>query len=311
MYYQINILNGMSFSEIKRHIARTLLYYEIFDHPLSKDELFYLFPQNSLKADRLYTTLNELTDRGSLITSHGYYSLLNGKDLAKIRLEREHIARRRFIIAKLVAHIIKRFPFVRAIFISGDLSKGVANPKSDIDYVIVTAPNRLWICRTLLVLFKKVFLLNQKKYFCLNYYVDAENLTLDDHNYFTATEIAHLKPLYNLEFYLKYLDANTWIKNYFPNYQNSAFKLYEGNNRPSFIQKVLELFFFGSWVDTLDTFLMTSMIKIWKKRYPQYDNATRERIFRCSKHESRAFVGNFADKVLSLYQQKLTEKNLL
>ena len=209
-----------------------------------------------------------------------------------------------------MAHIIKRFPFVRGVFISGDLSKGVADAKSDIDYVIVTEPKRLWICRTLLILFKKVFLFNQKKYFCLNYFVASDNLVLEDHNYFTATEIAHLKPLYNFNLYMRYMNANRWIKIYFPNFTAFAFGLKRTNNRPSIIQPFIEYLFRGSRADRLENRLMTMMKGVWQKRYPQYDQEARERLFRCSPHESRAYVGNFADKVLNRYSDRLAAHDI-
>jgi len=56
---------------------------------------------------------------------------------------------------------------------------------------------------------------------------------------------------------------------------------------------------------------MNVMKALWKKRYPQYDTQTQERIFRSNNKESRAFIGNFSDKVLSLYNAKLKENNLM
>jgi len=294
--------------ELTQHILSTLLYYEIFDHPLSMHELYYLFPRNSFSKSALREALESLTTEGVLRYRDGFYMLShNNENLTATRLDRQHRASRRRMIANFMAHIIKRFPFVRGVFISGDLSKGVANPKSDIDYVIVTAPGRLWICRTLLVLFKKIFLLNKKKYFCLNYYLDTEHLTLSERNYYVATEVAHLKPLFNFPLYLEYMNANRWIREYFPNYRVFALNTNKGNNRSSILQKIFELPFAGPWAETLDVALMNKMKHVWKHRYPQYDDAAREKIFLCSRHESRAFIGNFADKVLTLYQDKLNQ----
>jgi hypothetical protein len=209
-----------------------------------------------------------------------------------------------------MGHVIKRFPFVRAIFISGDLSKGVANPMSDIDYVVVTEPGRLWICRMLLVGFKKCFLLNSKKYFCLNYYLDSAHLELDDRNYYTATEIAHLKPLFNTALFLKYMNANSWIRGFFPNYRIAPQRALTPDDRRSFLQAILELPFKGAWADRLDARLMEFMKRIWKKRYPDVDEPTREHAFRCSISESRAYVGNFSEKVLDIYRRKLEAHSL-
>lgn len=302
----------MTHLEFKQHILKTLVYYEIFDHPLTAKELFCLFPRNSLTRKSFEDELATFSSEGIIASTAGFYHLpQHGNQLPSIRLQRERLAQHRLRVARCMGQIIKRCPFVRGVFISGDLSKGVANPNSDIDYVIVTEPSRLWICRILLTLFKKIFLLNRKKYFCLNYYFDTNTLTVEDKNYYTATEVAHLKPLFNIELFLRFMNANGWIREYFPNYKGFAMNTSEGNNQRSLLQKVLELPFRGTWPDRLDQYLMQTMRRIWKKRYPQYDDATRERIFRCSVHESRAYVGNFSDKVLSLYQKKLIENNLI
>ena len=296
---------------LDKHIIGTLLYYDIFEHPLDARELYSLLPQNSLTPPALQEELNTLAKEGVLQHQDGFYNIPGTeKNVAGLRLKRQELAKKRTRMARLMTHVIKRFPYVRAIFLSGDLSKGVADPKSDIDYVIVTAPHRLWICRTMLIAFKKVFLLNSRKYFCLNYYVDSAHLELKERSYYTATEIAHLKPLYNFELYLRYMNANAWIKEYFPNYRIFALHGDEGNSRKSYLQHLFELLLSGSWAGGLDRFLMNSMKRIWKKRYPEFDDATRENIFRCSEHESRAFIGNFAEKILTRYREKLLQHNL-
>lgn len=301
----------MSLRLFETSIKKTLLYYEIFDHPLTANELFTLHPQNTQTQQSFNQMLEALVRQKLLTSSNGFYQLeSNKKNLIALRHTREKLAQKRFIIAKWVSFIIRLFPFVRGVFISGDLSKGVASPSSDVDYVIITAPNRLWICRTLLILFKKIFFLNNRKYFCLNYFVTEDNLELDEKNYYTATEIAHLKPLYNDNLFLKYMNANNWIKAYFPNYAISSLTRIRPRPALNLFQKLFELPFAGSWVNTLERRLMIFMQDLWKKRYPHYDAQTREKIFRSSNNESRAFIGNFSEKVLSLYQAKLKEHNL-
>ncbi len=302
----------MPFSETDQHIIRTLLYYEIFDHPLAAEEIFFLLPKNSLTQESCSERLSILTNNGILKTSHGLYFLSgNRTDLPDMRIEREHLARRRLSIARFMSKIIRHFPFVRGIFISGDLSKGVALPTSDIDYVIVTEPNRLWVCRMFLVLFKKTILFNRKKYFCLNYYISTNNLALDDQNYYTATEIALLKPLYNFDLYLKYLESNSWVKNFFPNYVKPASDAAQQPFSRSVLQKALETVFTGAWGDKLDRWFMNTMRKIWNKRYPEFDESLRTQIFRCTRNESRAYVGNFAQKILNRYEEKLKQFNFM
>jgi hypothetical protein len=297
---------------LQHEILRTLLYYDIWHYPLTSKELFAFLPVNSMTLDQFEQQLHQLRTETSIRYYQGYY-FVEGKSDAVVpqRSVRERHARRMWMMARCSMHIIKRFPFVRGIFVSGDLSKNATQRTSDVDFFIVTAPGRLWFCRTLLILFKKVFLLNRKKYFCLNYFATTDHLELDEQNIFLAAEIAHLKPLFNMPLFLEYLHSNNWIKKYFPNFDINFMSLPRVNDRSSVLQKILERLLQPFPLDTLDSYLLEKMRKIWGSRYPEYDEVTRNKIFRCTKYESRAYVGNFEEKILALYFQRLREFGIL
>ena len=289
-------------------ILRTLLYYDIWRYPLTARELFVFLPVPLASLEEFLDNVRR-DGVGQDVSVEGSYYFVRGRSPALVaeRREKEQHAKRLWARARISMHIIKRFPFVRGIFVSGDLSKNATNRDSDVDFFVVTERNRLWIARTPLILFKKVFLLNKKKYFCLNSFASSDHLCLDEQNIFLATEVAHLKPLYNSDLFFEYLEANSWIKRFFPNFSIRDLPLPRANNHRSRLQRVFEIPF--SWIpsDRLDTFLLHKMKTVWARRYPEYDDETRERIFRCTKHESRAYAGNFEDKVLALYDSKLRE----
>src|SRR5258706_16320689 len=106
------------------------------------------------------------------------------------------------------------------------------------------------------------------------------------------------------------MNANSWIKSFFPNYRISALRNGVPNNRRSILQSLLEIPFRGRWADRLDVRLMELMKRVWKTRYPDVDDATRDHVFRCSISESRAYVGNFSEKVLGIYRRKLEAYSL-
>lgn len=295
----------MSKADLREHIIRTLLYYELFDHPLSEKELYFLASDDATNRASFRAILEEMVAGNVLAKRHAFYARGGKASIGETRIVRERLARRRLRVARLMAHLIKRFPFVRGVMLSGDLSKGVTSPGSDVDFVIITEPRRLWICRMALIAFKKVVLLNRKKYFCLNYFVDRDHMALGERDYYTATEVAHLLPLYNYPLFLRYLNANAWLQEYFPHYRASAFHADLGNNRESMLQKILEWPLRGAWADRLDTALMEFMRSAWKKRYPGYSDEVRERIYRCTPGESRAYGGNFSETILAKYRKRL------
>jgi hypothetical protein len=107
------------------------------------------------------------------------------------------------------------------------------------------------------------------------------------------------------------MNANVWIRSYFPNFKVFALSDNEATSNRGFLQPALERIFSGEWATRLDRRLMNYMKNVWAKRYPQYDDITQEKIFRCTPNESCAYVGNFSDKILSLYRDKLTTYHLL
>lgn len=291
--------------QLGNEILKTLLYYDIWSFPLTDRELFLFLPVNSMTFEQFKERLESACE-DKRIERSGLYFYASGQSRSVVqdRLQREDHARHLWRIARLATHVIKRFPFVRGVFVSGDLSKNSTNARSDIDFFIVTEPGRLWIARWLLILFKKTFLFNRKKYFCLNSFIAADSLSFDERNIYTATEMATLKPVYNEYLLHSIFSANTWIQHYFPNF--CLTKTYPVAERQSKLQRMLELPFKMMNADKLDTFLMRQMETIWRRRYPEFSREDRARLFRCTKSESRAYPGDFQRKILAQYEQRLS-----
>lgn len=197
---------------LKENILRTLLYYDIFKHPLKPDEIFSLLPQNSITKKDVSDVLLQISKENPKVnTKENYYFIVGNEDYIELRKSRESYSKKSWKLAKFVTHIIKRFPFVRAVFVTGSLSKNSSMPDSDLDFMVVTAKNRLWISRTLLMLFKKVLLFNSHKYFCINYFISKDSLGICEKNIFIATEIVHIKSTFNTGLMNKFLEANLWV----------------------------------------------------------------------------------------------------
>ena len=302
-------------STLKENIIKTLLYYDIFKHPLSTYEIFSLLPQNSISKEDVINVLEEnLQSNSQIYSKDNYYFLGKNENYIELRKFRESFSKKSWKTARLVTHIIKRFPFVRAVFVTGSLSKNSSMPDSDLDFMVVAADNRLWICRTLLMLFKKVFLLNKYKFFCINYFVTENSLTIEERNIFTATEIIHIKSTFNSKLMHKFLESNLWIKHYFPNYKtgdphfNSSGVIV--NDRKSNIQKILEIFFIGYTGDRLDKYFREKTILHWKKKYSHLDENEREHMFKSTMNVSKTHPGNMQKVIINLYRNRLKDYNL-
>lgn len=204
-------------AQVKRNILDTLLYFDLFRYPLTLPEIVRFLRIRVTDLTVVKQAIDELNGQMLVFDFGGYYSLQNDHQLIVRRKKGNSAALQIQAKAEKMSALIHRFPFVRSVNISGSLSKGYFDETTDIDFFIITAPGRLWLCRTMLALYKKVFLLNSRKYFCINYFISSDSLDIPDRNLFTATEIITLQNMSGAKVYNSFLEANAWTHMYFPN----------------------------------------------------------------------------------------------
>jgi hypothetical protein len=239
-----------------------------------------------------------------------YFLRTTGRGCVGSRREKQRRAIRKVRIARVVASVIRHFPFVRAVILSGELSKGVASEHGDVDFVIVTRTRRLWICRTLLIAFKKTVLFNSRKYFCLNHFVAEESLDVSTRNLYSALEMATLVPMVNARLFDEYLLRNSWVSSYFPNWLETAATGHRVTKGSSLIRSVLESLLPERLGDRIDRWLMRKWQRIWILRYPHLQEAERDHKFQCGPGISTAYGEDFQQKVLSMYRVRLQDHGL-
>lgn len=279
-------------------IINTLLYYEVFKHPLRKAEILtfsnYPFTIQTLEANLLRLQQRNLIK----ITNQFYYVNLSEQQVIR-RIEAEKHFVRRIRTARFFCRIIAAFPFVRGICLSGSISKGVMYPKSDIDYFIITAPNRLWVAKLLLTLFKKTVLFNSYYNFCINYFIDNQHLVIKERNLFTATELATLMPEYGYEEYSKLLQNNPWLLDYFPNFKPRSNNVKLRKN--SFIKTVGEWSLNGRGGRFLNRWFMNLVRTKYVNKYgKQYSAEELDLMFRSQPYVAKVHPSN--------YQKRLAER---
>ncbi|WP_182921335.1 nucleotidyltransferase domain-containing protein [Pedobacter planticolens] len=208
--------------------------------------------------------------------------------------------------AKAVGQLLIKFPYVRGIGISGSLSKNFADENSDIDLFIITKKNRLWIARTLMHLFKKLtFLVNKQHYYCMNYYIDEEQLEIVEKNIYTAIEVVTLIPLQGDGAFASFYSANAWTKDYLP---NKVMRISSAKPSKRHILKSCVEFLcnnaVGSWIEKR---LMKITAKRWNKKTQLRKLNSRGTIMgmAADQHFAKPDPKNFQIKLIEKYQSKL------
>jgi hypothetical protein len=287
-------------------LVSPILYFDIFNYPLSLSEIHSYTKLKIEPEVKLKQWLAFFVELDLIQYADGFYGIKNIENNISRRKLGNVMAKTVLAKAEKYISLISKFPFVRAIFISGSLSKNYADVNSDVDYFIVAQKNRLWVCRTLLVVFKKIFLFNSKKYFCVNYFVGTDNLEIPDKNIFTATEIATLLPVHNQQVYHTFLSSNKWVFDFFPNKQNNAISHDSINMSTNYF----EFIFAGKFGNWLDDFFMRVTLSRWKSKFSDFDSDLFNHAFRSRKNVSKHHPNNFQNIVLNelaIKKQKFIE----
>jgi hypothetical protein len=282
------------------------LYFAVFKYPLTIPELYENSAIN-ISEEQFKNELSVLLEN-DILKQEGDYILSSEMSETEIdkRENGNEEARKIMPVAYKYAKKIAKFPFVEAVCLSGSLSKNYYDKDADIDYFIVTKPNRLWICRTLLTIRYKLLPVSLKKYWCVNYFISSDSLSIPDENAFTGTELAFLIPTVNYTAYKKILQDNHWYKKRFPNK-----KLPDADNcielPQPFLKSVSEFFLngvFGTW---LDNKLLEMTLRHWRKKFPDMNKEDFELQFRSRKNVCKRHTKGFQNKVLRIWDEKQHE----
>jgi len=289
---------------LRQSIIRTLAYYDIFSYPLTAEEVYHNLGNNHTSVDEITRELEYMTSNKLIFQKENFFQLKDDDNYVQRRIKGNQLADKRLKTARKISGFISRFPFIRGILLSGSISKGFMEEDSDIDYFVITYPNRVWFSRLMLMLFKKLFLLNSKKNFCINYFVDCENLEIEEKNIFTATEIVTLLPTFGRNIYDEFYKKNFWVKQFYPNFpKRETLKIPDRQN--GIVKAFLEKLLGRKLGDKLDDFSMSLLNKFYKTKYKKFDQEDFKLAFKSSKKESKHHPKFFQKRVLVEFETKI------
>lgn len=198
----------------------TLTYFDKYDYPLTLDEIKYWSPVTHPLSFPL--SLIKRGDRGE------FYFLPGRSHLVKLRKQRERFSKKKWLIAKQVGDQLKKFPSIAAIFVTGALAMNNCPKNDDIDLMIITKPNTLWLTRFFIDIYLKLSklrrlpntehrTLNTSNLICDNLWLDTKNLVMHTHTIYLAHEILQAKCIFDREgVHYQFLKQNSWVKKYLP-----------------------------------------------------------------------------------------------
>jgi hypothetical protein len=238
-------------------ILRTLIYADIFDFPMTAAEIHQFLIACAAPYDAVCTALETSTWLAGHVERAGEYFHLRGRSaLVALRQERDAAAGRLWPIARRYGRWLAHLPFVRMVALTGSLA--MRNPRhaqDDIDFLLVTAPRRVWLARAFAIVVVRVARL-QKVGLCPNYVLAETALEQAGHDMYMAHEMAQMIPLSGAACHAAMTAANPWTAPYLPNASAPFYADAEPDGPPRgvgrFFQRVGEWLFGGWRGDALD-----------------------------------------------------------
>jgi len=208
----------------KKEIDKTLIYSDIFDFPLTKQEIwkYLISDKNFPKKNFLKLFKNE-----KISGKKNLYFLKGREKIIEKRKNREEIGLIKMEKAKKMINLLSVIPSIYLAGVTGSLALLNSKKKEDIDLFLVSAKDSVWITRFLAVILLKLSgnyrgrtdkRVEDK--ICLNMIIGEDCLKIDSkrQDIYTAHEIIQLVPIFERSnTYKKFLNNNLWVKQFMPN----------------------------------------------------------------------------------------------
>ncbi len=280
-----------------RAILETLVYADLFDYPLTGPEVTrYLIGCPATAADIDRTLREEPGLRARVSATAGYYYLRGRENLVAIRAGRTATAGRLRRRAGRYLRVLRGFPFVRMMALTGALAMDNVEPGADIDLLVIAQPGRVWICRRLLVLAVRAARLLGDE-ICPNFILAADHLALPAPDLFTAHELAQMQPIAGYAVYQTMLTHNAWMGQYLPN--AAPWAAPAGADRKSAAGRVVERLLGARWLNGWEAWERRRLVR----RHPLPDPADTEVAF--TPYQCKGHTSHYRRQVLQRYEARL------
>lgn len=235
--YTVGAMQKDSSTALDRAILGALAYHDVFDYPLTVEEIWkwlYVDGDDAVAVARatpadVEWAVASLSVARTVDRAGSYVTLAGRSDIVATRMARHAANERKWRRARQVASVLRLVPFVRFIGVVNTLALDNARPESDIDLFIIVKRGRLWLTRALVTAL--VHAMGIRRHgstvtdrVCLSFYVSDGALNLEPlkhpaiaHDSYLAYWVTEVVPLYSRgDAWQSFLHANEWVTKQIP-----------------------------------------------------------------------------------------------
>jgi len=222
--------------KLKKSVLQTLAYFDIFDCPLTSEELYHFLwqPDVESKYTEFVNQLQQLEHFEHLQHQKGFYFLQGREKIVGGRQKRVKFVEEKMKIARRGIKKLRWLPFVRSVFVCNTVASAGVTEESDVDVFIIVRKGRLWLTRLLVTLILSLFRLRRNKIkvknkICLSFYtvdncLNLKDVAIEGNDIYLMYWLAQLIPVYDPDNLLNNIQKeNEWVKEYI----SSAFEPYD------------------------------------------------------------------------------------
>ena len=251
----------LNISSLERAILETLAYSDVFDYPLTLDELhrFLTFPATVAEIQECMLGMKNIA------FANGYYFLAGRSEIVDIRKQREENSRKAFRRAMFYGRILGRLPFIRMVALTGSLAMLNLSKNRDMDYMLVAKPGRVWTARAFALLLARVTRLFGDV-ICPNVIVSENALEWKVRNLYTAHEFAQMISISGEGVFYRLRVVNKWVEDVLPNINTGSTTLDSRSLLREKFQYIVELPLRGKLGNLFEVWEMDRKIARFKKQ---------------------------------------------
>lgn len=189
---------------LRARVLLTVSYSAVFSWPLTLEEIqrrllaCHRHSDSDTKSEEeSFRVITQLLKEGLLLKEGELITLKAHPHTFKIRQEAELRAAKKWVEVRRFVKLVSWLPWLEAIFVTGSLAVNHTKKNDDIDFLLITKKNRLWLARpivtvlTLLVGKGRLYGFHAENSWCLNMWLEKDYLSLpeDQRSIYTAYEL--------------------------------------------------------------------------------------------------------------------------
>jgi hypothetical protein len=211
---------------------RSVIYASLFDYPLTLEQLHASLVEVRAEALSVESWWRDSAFLQATVDYRdGRYFPAGRGDLLHTRTRREALSRDLLEREHRILSLVARMPFVRMVALSGSLAHLNAERSADLDLFVITAPGRVWSVTLSVLLIAR--LLGWRKRMCLNYVISERAMAIEPGDLFSANQIIHLRPVVGHDVFTRFVNANPFVKRFYPNFTANVAPAHPKSQAPS------------------------------------------------------------------------------